>query len=216
MRYSFSSLARPLAVLSIALAAPSAASAQTNLDFISIACGSGMFNQAPNPYMEDGFTLFTSGPDGFGTWCEDSPNYAGPGMFINTAFATADLTKDGGATFSANAIELAQAFAGVQGPQSITFTGWLAGGGTVSQTFVIGAQLGAPEFERYEFNDLFTNLARLTFDAQEPGYYQFTNIALDLDATAIPEPASMALLGTGLIGVFGVGAMRRRRRNESA
>jgi PEP-CTERM motif len=216
MRYSFRSLAAPLAVFSIALAAPSAASAQMMTFTTGVACTSGptthsTYDDVGSPYSEAGFTLFTPGANAFITWCSNSANFAGPGLVINTPGSDATLTKSGGGTFSINKIDLAHAFAGVVAPQSFTFTGTLLGGGTVSQTFTIGAQDGRPTFTSFLFDPTWTNLTSVMFASQTGSFYQFSNVLLN--ATTVPEPASMALLGTGLVGLFGA---VRRRRNESA
>jgi hypothetical protein len=101
MGYSFRSLARPLAVLSIALAGPSAAIAQV-MTFVPIACATGTASYVGNTYTEAGFTLFTPDRNGFATWCADAGSvYAGPGMFIDYVGATASLTKNGGGILAA-------------------------------------------------------------------------------------------------------------------
>ena len=211
MRYSFRALAKPLAVLSIALAGASAANAQV-ITFDAIACATGETNFVPEPYTEAGFTFFT-GTHAFFTWCGDSPNYGGPGMFDNQPGHIVTLAKSDGGTFSIDQISLAHLNGGTWDAQALTFTGNLVGGGVILQTFTIGAQAaGNPVFMPFNFDAGWTNLINVAFAPQDYSYYQFTDIFLD-GATTIPEPASMALLGTGLVGVFGA---VRWRRNQSA
>ena len=109
------------------------------------------------------------------------------------------MTKSGGGTFSLDGIELAHYASGTWDAQSFTFIGNLYGGGTVSQTFTIGAQVGRPTFTPYVFDATWTNLSSVTFAPLDFPYYQFTDVVLDGATTTVPEPASMALLGTGLV-----------------
>ena len=220
MRYSNSHTMRFLAgsaTLVIALASPATVSGQI-MTFVPVACATGMVNIVASPYTEAGFTLTTPGAAEFGTWCADNTGrYAGPGLFINTFDAIATLTKAGGGTFSINAIELAYEYEGTVPTEDLTFTGYLSGGGTVTQTFTIGPQLANTFFAPFLFDAAWTNLLSVDFPAQRgtqpPWPYQFTNIVLNGAGATVPEPASMMLLGTGLVGVFGVA---RRRFSKTA
>lgn len=205
MRHSLGPFVRPLAVLAFAFA-PAVASAQATMTFAPVACSGNQGISVGPTYTEAGFNI--TAPD-LATWCTGAAHYAGSNLFMNFANTTGVLTKVGGSTFSINSIDLAHVYAGSYGAQSYTFTGNVFGGGQVFDTFTIAAQSGTPVFQTFNFSAGFTNLTSVDLASQDPNYYQYSNIKLDA-VTATPEPASMMLVATGLLGVFGVARRKQK------
>ena len=135
------------------------------------------------------------------------PYYAGSaGMFSNTIGGRILLTKASGAVFALNGIDLAPLAIEFGVNAVVSFTGNVHGGGTVTQSFVTGS---TKPFSKFSFTG-FNNLDSVTWN-QIANYHQFDNIVVD--ASAVPEPASLALFGLGL---FGFAAARRRKSASKA
>ncbi len=95
-------------------------------------------------------------------------------------------------------IDLARNFAFDPAP-TVTFTGTLAGGGTVSETFSVTTPPGTPmTFQTFAFSG-FTNVTAVSWDqaAFTEGLHQFGNIDLT-PAPTVPEPSTLALLIVGV------------------
>jgi hypothetical protein len=168
-----------------------------------------------SPYSSQGFTL-TSTSGGFVFNSPDTGNgspqppgtnpfYAGANGLAAFAPSTITLTQTGGGPFSLLSIDLARNFAFDPAP-TVTFTGTLAGGGTVSDTFTV---TNPSTFQTFNFTG-FSGLASVSWDQPvfTDGLHQFSNIHL---STPVPEPSSLVLLASGGIGLFGYARLRKAR-----
>lgn len=128
-----------------------------------------------------------------------------------------EIRRTDGAVFSLNGFDLGNYYDSGDGAapaqQSYRIRAWLAGGGTVERTLTLDAvpnALTTTDFNHFAFDDLGAITA---FDIEQAGTRDFAGMVLDnLDVgaavNAVPEPASLALVGLGLAGLVG----RRRSR----
>jgi hypothetical protein len=144
----------------------------------------------------------------------NNPFYAGANAVAAFSPATINLAQTSGDPFSLLSIDLARNFEFDPAP-TVTFTGSLVGGGTVSESFTVTTPSGAGAFQSFSFTG-FTNLKSVIWDQPtfDLGLYQFTNINLSTAAgSAIPEPSSLVIAMT-LFGGGGLASIRRRRQRQ--
>jgi hypothetical protein len=170
-----------------------------------------------NPYMSQGFTLTSSSggfvfnsPDtgnGLSQPVGNNPFYAGANGLAAFSPATITLTQTNGNPFSLLSIDLARNFAFDSAP-SVTFTGTLADGGTVMETFTVTTSSPPLVFQTFDFSG-FTNLTSVSWGQGTQGVHQFTNIVIPTGV--VPEPPASTLLALGIPLVLAYASRARRR-----
>ena len=145
----------------------------------------------PGPLTEGNFTATVTG-NGF---CGPAAN---GGLAASSASATITLTANG-FDFDATSILVGGVNSAIPS-ELVTFTGDLAGGGTVVQTFnTTGHTTSFDEVELTGFDDLTDLRINVIGDTIQN---------LTYDVSAAPEPGTFALIGLGIAGL----AIARHKR----
>ena len=210
---------RKTAVLFALLVSLAAASASaTTINFANLQSGMPDSSlpgalRAPSVYSKQGFTI-ASGGNKFDVWKLGTPNFPGT-LAANTSLfefyqKSAVTIADGGKPFTLSSIYLAPLLRGGTGKFSVTFIGQIPDGPIVS--WKVWVKDGSrPALQFFRFPSYFSNLTSVSFIqgtnqkyfvGQETAY-QFNNIVVTAAkaaaATAVPEPGTLALLGSGLL-----------------
>jgi hypothetical protein len=150
--------------------------------------------------VSDGGLTFSGGID-LAVWNSGSPNSNGTPGLIDGYDGVATITRTGGGAFDLNSFEMTLSFyTDSLTTAVIPVTAYFSGGGSASQNIMLKQGLQA-----YGLGLL--DVVSVDIGILDGGYWLMDNV--EYDAATVPEPASLLLFGTGLVGA--VRAVRKRR-----
>ena len=186
-------------VLCAVLTLLSFSSQAVTIDFQSLEhTDSVQTNHGPS-YTEDGFTI--AGVNLFSNGTQRTDYNGSTALFFGLQGVNGTLTANSGGAFNLSSIDLVEVNPGTP---IVSFTGFLAGGGTVTQDFTLDGSFGMGfGFETFNFTG-FDNVTSVVWQSLDP-FHQFDNIVV----SAVPLPAAAWLFASGMLGLFGLARRKR-------
>ena len=159
------------------------------IDFQSLEQVNSGVNYVGTSYTEDGWNITKDPgePFDFAVWGTQAGFYPGSTALFNDTIGGMNRLEHGGlSVFNLVSIDLDML---VGNPTTVTFTGFIDGGGTVQEAFSTDGTIGLETFNFAAFN----NLTKVEW-LQDGSFHQYDNI----NVTVVPEPTVIVGLGLGL------------------